>query len=701
MKRLLCAILALICIASLCSCDMLGKFISTEPEANPTTTTPSEAETTTPIVTTDILDPELSVSPEEVTWVETCDGNTDIRVVVIDKDIAGKYICLRDLLFYSWRYAPEHFHELVITINGKPATLDSPVFNYDYVIVTYVPAGSGEIQPSDEKVADLDRVSYRQLDSSTATQVDIGVTIDTESKGDYIHLIAFVYKTLMESGVGIGDEPIEWLVNGVRATGETRIYNNDVVSAILEKSDGPENPPAAGTITVHMQFQSGGIHAVEKWVKVETPCTFVELCAAFIKEHDLSGFHIVSYLNKEPIDINSDVYLQDGDHIYLEEYSGAPGDEPTCPHEWMDGYCPLCGSTCTHNEWNDMGQCIVCGFWMGVNLIEVEIYENGEYKYYTQVNEITMWDLVMAYYGYPWEYMVNSYDFYFNGMLITEGSYLITESGRVEAVTRSWNDDPNKPNDDPNDNPQGGKDPENTTAPDDDPTVPDAEIITVQITYQTGGVHRVESVITTTSPATLLEVYNLFVNEHPYEMFNNVQCSLNGKPIDPTQSVYVQNGDTIYLQEDGNGYHLHVWDKGMGRCLTCMEECFHEWEGNACRICKYECWHDYWIDSQCGICGMMCEHREWDDNRQCLACGAMLGVDLLDIEYYMDGEYCGCTSTIEYTVGEHLMFQFWRSWEDLTFTYDVYVGDVLVTDQYYMVVESCNIYLVTRTYDYQ
>jgi hypothetical protein len=194
-------------------------------------------------------------------------------------------------------------------------------------------------------------------------------------------------------------------------------------------------------ITVHMQFQSGGIHAIEEWVKVEAPCTFVELCAEFIQKYDLSGFYIVSYLNKEPVDINSDVCLQDGDHIYLEEYSGATDDEPTCPHEWIDSYCPLC--------------------------------------------------------------------------------------------------------------------------------------------------------------------------------------------------------DT------------------------------------------------------------MCEHSEWDDNRHCLTCGAWLGVDLLYIEFYMDGEYYGCTSTIEYTVGEHLMFQFWRSWEDLTLTYDVYVGDVLVTDQYYMVVESCNIYLVTRTYDYQ
>ncbi len=364
MKRLLCAILALICIASLCSCDMLGKFISTEPEANPTTTTPKTDEATTPNDKTEEIVPNVTTpekAPDKTTPQKEPDQTTPEQTTPEDN--------------YPCDTTPE------VTTPGLP-----------------------------------DQVIY---------------------------------------------------------------------------------------ITVHLQFQSGGIHAVEEWVKVKTPCTFVELCAGFIKEHDLSGFHIVSYLNKEPIDINSDVYLQDGDHIYLEEYSGAPGDEPTCPHEWMDGYCPLCGNTCTHNEWNDMGQCIICGFWMGVNLIEIEIYENGEYKYYTQVNAITMWDLVMAYYGYPWEYMVNSYDFYFNGMLITEGSYLITESGRVEAVTRSWNEDPNKPNDDPNDNPQGGKDPENTTAPDDDPTVPDAETITVQITYQTGGVHRVESVITTTSPATL------------------------------------------------------------------------------------------------------------------------------------------------------------------------------------------------------
>lgn len=229
---------------------------------------------------------------------------------------------------------------------------------------------------------------------------------------------------------------------------------------------------------------------------------------------------------------------------------------------------------------------------------------------------------------------------------------------------------------------------------------PEGNTITVQVIYQTGGVHRVESLITTTEPATLLEVYNLFANEHPYEMFNNVDCYLNDKPIDPTQPVYVQNGDKIYLQEDGNGYHLHVWDKGTGRCLTCMEECFHEWEGNVCCICKYECWHDYWIDSRCGICGMMCEHREWDDNRQCLVCGAMLGVDMLHFEIYENGEYQTYLQGIETTLRDlALTWYGYYPWEYLEANYEFYFNGVLITDGSYPITESGKLELISRTYE--
>ena len=300
MKRLLCAILALICIASLCSCDILNKFISTEPEAYPTTTTPKTDEATTPDNKTEETVPDVT-TPEK---------------------------------------AP---------------------------------------------------------DETTPQQEPEQTTPEQTTSEDY--------------------------------------YPCDTTP---EQGTTPGQPDQETYITVHVQFQSGGIHAVEDWVRVEAPCTFAELCGEFIKTHDLSGFYIVSYLNHEPIDINSDVSLQDGDYIYLEEYSGAPGGEPICPHEWIDGYCPLCGIMCEHNEWDENRQCIVCGFWMGVNMIEIEIWENGEYVAYTQINEITLWDVLMAYYGYPWDYMADCYEFYYNGMLVTDGSYLITESGRLDLVTRTY-----------------------------------------------------------------------------------------------------------------------------------------------------------------------------------------------------------------------------------------------------------------------
>ncbi|MBQ3014629.1 MAG: hypothetical protein IJD75_05790 [Clostridia bacterium] len=255
------------------------------------------------------------------------------------------------------------------------------------------------------------------------------------------------------------------------------------------------------------------------------------------------------------------------------------------------------------------------------------------------------------------------------------------------------------------------KEPEATTpekAPDETKpeNPPEGNTITVQIIYQTGGVHRVESFITTTEPATLLEVYNLFANEHPYEMFNNVDCYLNDKPIDPTQTVYMQNGDKVYLQENGDGYHLHIWEPNMGYCRSCSEECSHEWEGNQCRICKSECYHDgywnngTWIDGHCGQCGTVCEHREWDDNRQCLVCGAFLGVDLLQIEIYENGEFMySANGSIETTVENLLMAYYgYYPWNYLESNYEFYFNGVRV-DGSYWITEHGILELVTRTYE--
>lgn len=190
--------------------------------------------------------------------------------------------------------------------------------------------------------------------------------------------------------------------------------------------------------SVQVVFQSGGIHRVEETLVVKESCTFHQLYALFVEKHYLETFTLIPYLNGELIDTNKTYYLQDGDFIYLEEYSGMPGEEPVCTHHWIDGWCQKCGTVCNHNEWNDNRQCIVCGFWMGVNMLEIEIYEDGEYRYYTQNIEITVHDLVMSYFGYPWDYMASVYEFYYNGMLISDGSYLIVESGRLDLVTRNY-----------------------------------------------------------------------------------------------------------------------------------------------------------------------------------------------------------------------------------------------------------------------
>lgn len=233
---------------------------------------------------------------------------------------------------------------------------------------------------------------------------------------------------------------------------------------------------------------------------------------------------------------------------------------------------------------------------------------------------------------------------------------------------------------------------------------PETNTVTVQIAYQTGGVHRVESVITATSPVTLLEVYNLFANEHPYESFNNVECYLNDKSIDPTQTVYMQDDDRIYLQESGDGYHLHIWEVGMGRCRICFEECPHEWEGVICRMCKSECYHkdDWsngtWANGQCEQCGTVCRHEQWNDNGQCTVCGFWMGVNLIEIEIYENGEYVAYTQIDQITLRELIMAYYGYSWDYMIDSYEFFYNNVYITEGSHLITESGRLDIVTRRY---
>ncbi len=196
------------------------------------------------------------------------------------------------------------------------------------------------------------------------------------------------------------------------------------------------------TIVVEVKFQSGGIHGYHDKITVVTPTTFSHVLTLFAQMHeDISSYRLNFYLNGVRVDPNDSTFLKDGDFIYLEESGDGSGDVYPCIHTWVDGSCTLCGIACLHNEWDDNRQCLLCGTSLGVDFLQIEIYENGEPKYSDNSSiGTTVEVLLMNYYGlYPWDYWTASYEFYFNDVLITDGSYMITESGILNLVTRSYN----------------------------------------------------------------------------------------------------------------------------------------------------------------------------------------------------------------------------------------------------------------------
>ena len=246
------------------------------------------------------------------------------------------------------------------------------------------------------------------------------------------------------------------------------------------------------------------------------------------------------------------------------------------------------------------------------------------------------------------------------------------------------------------------KEPEETTHIEDTPVTPDDGTITVQITWQSGGVHAVSDTIMVSTPATLSHIYNLFVQRYYYDtaMRGNVTCMLNGKPIDPTYTTYMNDGDVIYLEENWQGYHLHFWDNG--HCMECYEECSHgEWveleKGiYQCFYCKGECIHETWQDGQCNQCGKVCTHEQWDDSRQCILCGFWMGVDMIEITIQENGEYYSYTQSIGVTVHDLVMAYFgYLPWEALESTYEFYYNDVRV-DGSFWIAESGVLNLVAR-----
>lgn len=215
-----------------------------------------------------------------------------------------------------------------------------------------------------------------------------------------------------------------------------------------EKETTPEAPnqndpqePQTQKITVEVKFQSGGVHAYQENVTVDAPATFSQVYNLFVSMHeDIKSYRLDCYLNDQKIDPSQTIYVNNGDRIYLQESGASLDEEYPCIHVWFEGVCMQCGIVCMHESFGDDRTCLNCGTQLGVNLLQIEIHENGEFKYFAGGSiETTVQDLLNAWYGYyPWDYWTSSYDVYYNNILVTDGSYMIAEHGILNLVTRNY-----------------------------------------------------------------------------------------------------------------------------------------------------------------------------------------------------------------------------------------------------------------------
>ncbi len=443
MKRLLCMILALVCVLSFSSCNLLDKFTSTEPDAKPTATTPNVTEPDNKPTT-----PQgQKVDPTRVSFTTRFEGETKLMTVTIKDAQDGEYLSLGDFIVYVYvqdvsksydELIKEAFSNIAWEVDGAKADANTPVFNGSVVSGVQIPYTPGGDSGQDNPEVDISRVDAEMI-SSTDKEISFRVIIKDATPSEHSYLYLFISEVLAKKMNAEGmtfdstSANMDWYLNDHIALADAKICHGDIITAKAKGSGAPTD-----VITVSVVFQSGGIHRVEETFKVEDPCTFAQVYSEFIKKHYLESFLLIPYLNDQPVDINETIYLQDGDRIYLEEYSGMPGDEPVCPHVWISGSCERCGAVCEHNEWDGNRQCLVCGTSLGVDLIYIEFYMDGEYYGCTSTIEYTVGEQLMFQFWRPWEDLTSTYDVYVGDLLVTDQSYMIVESCNIYLVTRTY-----------------------------------------------------------------------------------------------------------------------------------------------------------------------------------------------------------------------------------------------------------------------
>ena len=258
-----------------------------------------------------------------------------------------------------------------------------------------------------------------------------------------------------------------------------RDENNDGIPDNEQTSNQPDgnNPvaPTPNTITVSLTWQSGGAAMDTATITTEAPATLSHVYRLFAEERWGDSFSQNEVLRIDGIQINGQwvdasevIYMNDGDYVYAVEWNAEfPSHlhvwdggmcvicHEECPHgEWDGNTCFFCKFECWHNEWQwDMcttcpfvcthevlsfeNQCQKCNMYIGEEYLNIEFYEDyEETPYCRQIQARTLRSYLQAIYPEYWAQKFEAEcDFYFNGTPI-DGTFLITESGRIDMVHR-------------------------------------------------------------------------------------------------------------------------------------------------------------------------------------------------------------------------------------------------------------------------
>ena len=182
---------------------------------------------------------------------------------------------------------------------------------------------------------------------------------------------------------------------------------------------GTDDPDTKATIiTVVLDFGDGK-PLKNEFEFAETDLTLDYVC------HEVTGmsYEETALLGEWFVDgIKADGSTPVRDGVAVEFMAYGQGSQPgegECEHDWNGGYCPKCDTSCSHMEWDDRGNCTVCGMPLGVGIptvnYEITIDDASVGGGEIEGTAVRLEDVLLDFFGTEWYSMADVYAVYVNG----------------------------------------------------------------------------------------------------------------------------------------------------------------------------------------------------------------------------------------------------------------------------------------------